>query len=95
MQGSPQDVSHLLNKRIHVKLTGGREVEGLLKGFDTVNNLVLDECIEITRDVSEENPKDSTRNLGLVICRGTSIICSYPTEGTEEIDNPYTEKLEN
>ncbi|KAA6354065.1 MAG: hypothetical protein EZS28_050407, partial [Streblomastix strix] len=30
-----------------------------------------------------------TRKLGLAICRGTSVICSYPVEGTEAIENPF------
>lgn len=34
------------NKEIKVKLCGGREVIGILRGFDAVTNLVLDETVE-------------------------------------------------
>lgn len=34
------------NKEIKVKLCGGREVVGILRGFDAVTNLVLDETVE-------------------------------------------------
>ncbi|KAA6393250.1 MAG: putative U6 snRNA-associated protein [Streblomastix strix] len=84
------DFSKLIEKPIHIKLSGGREVEGILKGYDNVNNIVLDDCVEFIRD-----PRDSgvltgeTRKLGLAICRGTSVICSYPVEGTEAIENPF------
>jgi small nuclear ribonucleoprotein (snRNP)-like protein len=37
---------------------GGREVEGLLKGFDKLDNLVLDDCTEYLRD-----PEDQYRYL--------------------------------
>jgi len=32
-----------------VKFAGGREVDGVLKGFDKLDNLVLDDCIEYLR----------------------------------------------
>jgi hypothetical protein len=28
---------------------GGREVDGVLKGFDKLDNLVLDDCVEFIR----------------------------------------------
>ncbi|KAH8739244.1 hypothetical protein FG386_000001, partial [Cryptosporidium ryanae] len=34
------------NKEIKVKLCGGREVSGVLRGFDGITNLVLDETVE-------------------------------------------------
>lgn len=33
-----------------MKLVGGREVTGVLRGFDTLVNLVLDDCVESLRD---------------------------------------------
>lgn len=32
-----------------VKFAGGREVDGILKGFDKLDNLVLDDCVEYLR----------------------------------------------
>ncbi|THH30311.1 hypothetical protein EUX98_g3875 [Antrodiella citrinella] len=40
------DLSKYVNERIRVKFTGGREVTGILKGFDQLLNLVLDEVEE-------------------------------------------------
>lgn len=34
---------------------------------------------------------DATRPLGLIICRGTSVMLVVPTTGTEEIANPFQE----
>ena len=35
---------------------------------------------------------DRTRNLGLVVCRGTQISFLSPVEGLEEIANPFTDE---
>lgn len=39
----------ILKWLIHLHLQGGREVEGILKGFDKLDNLVLDDCTEFLR----------------------------------------------
>uniref|UniRef100_A0A8C4QM83 Sm domain-containing protein n=1 Tax=Eptatretus burgeri TaxID=7764 RepID=A0A8C4QM83_EPTBU len=81
-------MSRFLNKQVHVKFFGGREATGVLKGYDPLVNLVLDEAIEFIR----ENPyhlTDETRKLGLVICRGTSISLLSPQEGFHAIPNPF------
>jgi len=41
------DLSKYVNENIRVKFTGGREVTGVLKGFDQLLNLVLDDVQEI------------------------------------------------
>ena len=32
---------------------------------------------------------DETRDLGLVVCRGTAVVLVAPTDGMEEIENPF------
>ena len=34
---------------------------------------------------------DRTRNLGLVVCRGTQVALMSPSDGMEEIANPFLE----
>jgi U6 snRNA-associated Sm-like protein LSm7 len=43
------DLQKYMDKRITVKFNGGREVNGMLKGFDALMNLVLDDVQEVTR----------------------------------------------
>lgn len=43
------DFANYADQRVRVRLQGGREVEGVLKGFDKLDNLVLDETIEYLR----------------------------------------------
>ena len=32
---------------------------------------------------------NETRTLGLIVCRGTSVMLVAPSDGTEEIENPF------
>ncbi|KAK3001953.1 hypothetical protein RJ639_020247 [Escallonia herrerae] len=34
---------------------------------------------------------DQTRRLGLIVCRGTAVMLVSPTDGTDEIANPFTD----
>eukprot|EP00270_Netrium_digitus_P002889 TRINITY_DN1327_c0_g1_i1.p2 TRINITY_DN1327_c0_g1~~TRINITY_DN1327_c0_g1_i1.p2 ORF type:complete len:103 (-),score=22.89 TRINITY_DN1327_c0_g1_i1:346-654(-) len=84
------DLAKFVDKRVCVKLSGGRQVTGVLKGYDQLLNLVMDETVEQERD--PEDPlriSDSTRGLGLIVCRGTAVMLVSPTDGTEEIQNPF------
>mmetsp|Transcript_81373 Transcript_81373/g.141207 ORF Transcript_81373/g.141207 Transcript_81373/m.141207 type:complete len:100 (-) Transcript_81373:181-480(-) len=86
------DLERYLNQPVKVKFSGGREVKGILKGHDAVANLVLDEVQEYLRD--PEDPYkviDETRNLGLVVARGTAVMLICPVDGTEEIANPFAQ----
>ncbi|KAI5829967.1 U6 snRNA-associated Sm-like protein LSm7, partial [Schizophyllum commune Tattone D] len=79
------DLSKYVNERIRVKFTGGREVTGLLKGYDQLLNLVLD---EVTEDVLFPEPHQ--RSLGLAVLRGPTITLVSPVDGSEQIANPFT-----
>ncbi|KAI8320434.1 U6 snRNA-associated Sm-like protein LSm7, partial [Martensiomyces pterosporus] len=82
------DLKKYSDRRIRVKFMGGREVTGVLKGFDQLLNIVLDDADETIR--SESGP-EKTRHVGLVVLRGPSIILVSPTDGSEEIENPFVQ----
>ena len=81
-------VQNYMDQEVRIKFTGGRQVSGILKGYDTVNNLILDDTIEELRGfyhcVSYQkyflDSNDSytltgkTRKLGLIFIRGTMVI---------------------
>uniref|UniRef100_A0AAZ3SND8 Small nuclear ribonucleoprotein G n=1 Tax=Oncorhynchus tshawytscha TaxID=74940 RepID=A0AAZ3SND8_ONCTS len=50
-----------------VKLNGGRQVQGVLRGFDPFMNLVMDDCLEMA-------PGGIQNTIGMVVIRGNSII---------------------
>ncbi|EAL90761.1 small nuclear ribonucleoprotein (LSM7), putative [Aspergillus fumigatus A1163] len=46
------DLSKYMDKEVKVKFNGGREVSGMLKGYDQLMNLVLDDVKESMRGKS-------------------------------------------
>ena len=77
-------------------------MSGVLKGFDQLLNLVMDECVETikSRDVRaqaaarvrawvEFEEQEVTRDLGLIVCRGPTVLLIAPADGSEEIENPF------
>ncbi|KAH6607245.1 hypothetical protein Trco_003558 [Trichoderma cornu-damae] len=86
------DLAKYMDKEITVKFNGGREVRGTLKGYDALMNLVLDDVQETLRD---EEGNESSRPLGLVVVRGTLLVLISPTDGSEEIANPFARPQED
>ena len=43
---SAVELAKYVDKGVHVKMAGGREVSGTLKGYDQLLNMVLDEAVE-------------------------------------------------
>lgn len=82
------DLGKYRDKQVRVKFTGGREVVGLLKGYDQLMNLVLDDVKEHLRNESG-TILDETRDLGLVVVRGPTLVMISPVDGAEEIANPF------
>jgi len=84
------DLSRFIDKQIRVKFAGGRECSGLLKGYDPLLNIVLDDTIEYLRDPDDAYKlTQDTRTLGLVVCRGTAVTLICPMDGMESIANPF------
>ncbi|GAA6025208.1 hypothetical protein JCM10207_001491 [Rhodosporidiobolus poonsookiae] len=85
------DLAKYVDKQIRVKFTGGREVVGVLKGYDQLLNLVMDDLEEVLRDPESGVPlvPHQTRALGLAVLRGTSLVVISPVDGSEEIANPF------
>ncbi|EFX05059.1 small nuclear ribonucleoprotein [Grosmannia clavigera kw1407] len=75
-----------MDREIYIKFNGGREVSGVLKGFDPLLNMVLDNAQEKMRNADGET---KSRSLGLAVIRGTHITTLHPVDGSESISNPY------
>ncbi|KAJ5613987.1 Ribonucleoprotein LSM domain eukaryotic/archaea-type [Penicillium herquei] len=85
------DLNKYMDKEVQVKFNGGREVTGILKGYDQLMNLVLDDVKESMRD---DEGNQTTRPLGLIVARGTLIVLISPADGSEEIPNPFVQPEE-
>ncbi|KAL7566186.1 hypothetical protein ACA910_011261 [Epithemia clementina (nom. ined.)] len=90
------ELAKLFDSEVRVKCLGGRELKGILRGYDDLVNLVLDNCEEFLRDPDNSNQMtDKTRKLGLVVIRGTQVSLVAPTDGMEEIENPFLASAED
>lgn len=70
--GRPLDVlNNALNSPVIVRLKGGREFRGSLRGYDMHMNLVLDNAEEIREG-------EIIRSLGTVIIRGDTVVFVSP-----------------
>jgi len=63
----PPELKKYMEKKLTLKLNGGRSVTGILRGFDPFMNLVVDESIEETKSGEK-------RSIGMVVVRGNSIV---------------------
>ncbi|XP_051001018.1 small nuclear ribonucleoprotein G-like [Acomys russatus] len=62
-----------MDDKLPLKLSGGRHVQGILRGFDPFMHLVIDECVEMAASGQESN-------IGTVVVRGNSSITSEALE---------------
>merc|ERR1711962_343974 len=63
----PPELKKFMDKKLSLKLNGGRHVQGILRGFDPFMNLVVDDCLEM-------GPGGQQNTIGMVVIRGNSII---------------------
>ena len=68
---------------------------GILKGYDPLINLVLDDTKEFIRDPFDPYKlTEQTRTLGLTVARGTAVMMVCPVDGTVEIANPFLQQAD-
>ncbi|KAL7306091.1 small nuclear ribonucleoprotein G [Trichogramma pretiosum] len=63
----PPELKKYMDKKLSLKLNGGRHVTGILRGFDPFMNMVIDESVEFCKDGTQNN-------IGMVVIRGNSVI---------------------
>nr|XP_058935831.1 small nuclear ribonucleoprotein G isoform X1 [Kogia breviceps] len=74
----PPELKKFMDKKLSLKLNGGRHVQGILRGFDPFMNLVIDECVEMATSGQQNN-------IGMVFCLEFPIFLSklYPIFKTQ------------
>jgi len=63
----PPELKKFMDKKVDLKLNGGRSIQGILRGFDPFMNLVIDDGVGKRKGGQEEN-------VGMVVVRGNSIL---------------------
>ena len=69
-----------MDQEVIIKFSGGRKVQGVLRGADQLLNLVLDNVKEFERHPTSKDGYHPTnvRELGTVVARGQSILSVIP-----------------
>ena len=81
------DLAPYLNKKVSIIFAGGRKIKGILKSYDTLENMILDNLIETF-------PNEKTRELGLAFIKGSSLESFLPGE-YEEIPYSFKDMITN
>jgi len=69
-KGTDPEITKYVEKRVQLKLSGNRKVEGVLRGFDPFMNLALEESFEIRINQENEVERES---IGTCVIRGNSV----------------------
>ncbi|XP_050609108.1 small nuclear ribonucleoprotein G-like [Macaca thibetana thibetana] len=56
----PPELKKFMDKKLSLKLNGGRHVQGMLQAFDPFMSLVVDECMEMATG-------EQQNNIGMVV----------------------------
>ncbi|KAG5470507.1 hypothetical protein LSCM1_01751 [Leishmania martiniquensis] len=67
------NLNHFMEKRIVVKIQGGRSISGLLRGVDEHMSIVLHDAMEETRKAAGGDEETKTA-LGTTVIRGSAIV---------------------
>lgn len=82
--------SSKISKNYHFNVS---TVIGILKGYDQLLNLVIDQACEqdgtLTSQILSLILGKRRRNLGLAVLKGSQIIHISPSENLAEISNPF------
>ncbi|KAG0677963.1 Sm-like protein lsm7 [Pichia californica] len=82
------DLEPVLNKQVYVKLSGGREVEGKLSGYDQLMNLVIEDATVKTPSYISYFKVDEEIKLQKIVIIGRLLVSLEPMDGYEVISNP-------
>lgn len=82
------DLEPVLNKKVYVKVSGGREIEGILSGYDQLMNLVIEDAIVKTPSYISYSKEDEETKLDKIVIIGRLLVSLEPMDGYEVIDNP-------
>ena len=66
-KAQPPELKKFMDRKLNIKVNGGRKVEGILRGFDPFMNLVIDDAIEYRKDAS-------SHTMGMCCIRGNSVL---------------------
>ena len=67
------ELAKWVDSNVRVKCLGGRELKGILRGYDELVNLVIDECEEYLRGTYDNTIQQATQ-WTMIYCITSSIL---------------------
>lgn len=68
------NLNHFMEKRVLVKLQGGRSVSGVLRGVDKFMSIVLYDAVDETRNPSIGVTNEEKVAMGVTVIRGSAVV---------------------
>ncbi|EPY33827.1 small nuclear ribonucleoprotein G [Strigomonas culicis] len=68
------NLNEFMEKRVLIKLQGGRSVSGTLRGVDEFMSVVLNDAVDETKNPSVGEAEESRVALGTMVIRGSAIV---------------------
>ncbi|CCW62772.1 unnamed protein product [Phytomonas sp. EM1] len=69
------NLNSFMEKRVLVKLQGGRSISGVLRGVDKFMSIVLCDSVDETRNPAiEAQPAEDRVSMGMALVRGSAIV---------------------
>lgn len=68
------NLNHFMEKRVMVKLQGGRSVSGILRGVDQFMSVVLYDAVDETKNSAIGADEDVKMSMGTTVVRGSAIV---------------------
>ena len=87
-------LDHHLHKKLVIECADGRMVRGVLEGYDSNMNIILNHSVIVHQDAT--NPfspqitaqsKEVCRALGAVVVRGANVVSVYAADGSMLVVN--------
>lgn len=70
------NLNHFMEKRVLVKLQGGRSVSGVLRGVDTFMSIVLYDAADETKNpnIQAADEEETKLAMGTAVIRGSAVV---------------------
>ncbi|XP_046558167.1 small nuclear ribonucleoprotein G-like [Haliotis rubra] len=75
----PPELKKYMEKKLQLKLNGGRQITGILRGFDPFMNLVVDEGMEETKTGERRPIEGCDSSIYILLISLVPVKYSYPS----------------
>ncbi|TID15420.1 hypothetical protein CANINC_004385 [Pichia inconspicua] len=85
------DLEPILNKEVNISIMSGRNVRGILTGYDQLMNVVIENATITTPETISSSGQEEIHELRKVVVIGRLILCFEPLDGYQILPNPASD----